>query len=262
MFARKLAVIVALLVAVPSAYGDFDASMWFADAAGNPLPVEWDETDTITVTVFNLQNYVGLATDPDPDGNLLTAINLNWWDTTPALYTQLTANPMASTWTWSATVDDGNDSHWDDFHRLTQGNGNEMIFPNGFLYRRGFLGTEYKEDPPGSGIWVLDNIVESIRPQPEDEPFPVGTLSFPAPDYIEGGDNNYVLSLKGGDGVVGTATYTEGLGEYAIAGDPPNPSFPDSLTLTDYSFGITPEPATLALMALGSGVALFIRRKR
>jgi hypothetical protein len=74
----------------------------------------------------------------------------------------------------------------------------------------------------------------------------LGTLDLTAPAYVEGGDNSHTIAFETG----GTTPTSIG----GIAGN-------SALTTEPLDVNVTPEPATLALLALG-GTSLLLRRRR
>ena len=112
------------------------------------------------------------------------------------------------------------------------------VVPDGLVYRNGY------------GSW----------PDPDAASFSLGTLSFNAPAYIPAGNNTYTVSLGGGIFDEGTGEFTvttligKELDDYAMAAT-------GALAVEDFTFTVTPEPATIALLAMG-GAAMLIRRKR
>lgn len=249
MFARKLVVLAVLLMGVAPAYGAFEAHLYLGDESGNPLPASWAEGSPIVVTVWNDQSYN--ATSP---GDRLTQIQLDWTashrsDNGGGFDTYL-MTPGTSNWLWSVTVDDGQVSHWDNYARLAAG-ADDSLDGDGFVMRRGRLDSEMVGGLP-------KDIIEQLHPLPDDEPFAVGTLTFAAPAYNDGGINEYVLNLTGGDHYSGVCTLMADGDTFII--NAPEYGL-DNLLLSDYTFTVTPEPATMALLAMG-GAAMLIRRKR
>jgi hypothetical protein len=92
--------------------------------------------------------------------------------------------------------------------------------------------------------------------RPAPNPVRIGSLSIPAPAYVNGGDNDHLLSLKGG---------TAGVTETFVASvlEPGGSAFVSDGTITtqDLTIRIMPEPATIALLGLGAAMTL-LRRKR
>jgi hypothetical protein len=86
-------------------------------------------------------------------------------------------------------------------------------------------------------------------------PVRIGSLSIPTPALLPGGNNDHLLSLKGGDFAQGTVTFVMA-DMTAVAAE----SF-GTMTLQDLTIRVAPEPATIALVGLGAAMAL-LRRKR
>jgi hypothetical protein len=87
-------------------------------------------------------------------------------------------------------------------------------------------------------------------------PVRIGSLSIPTPAYVMGGDNDYLLSLKGG-----TPNITETFVVAEIAAGGAASVSGGNLGTQDLTIRILPEPATIALLGLGAAMTL-IRRKR
>jgi len=232
MFARKLALVAVLLVATP-AFGVFRSDLYMIGTDdGAPLANGGvvEELSVIELLVQDIQtwNY----TPPDP-GNRMNWIQLNFDASSPGLHTAL----AAGTWAWE-------------------------------FYINGTMGTE-----------VDDSMVTSILPIPTPDLFVkrtavaawpfvgmdapehnLGKLTIVAPAYNPGGPNTYTVSLAGGiydeEEELTSLTQLVGKNDNEFAGQRWG-----TMTLEDFIFTVTPEPATLALLAVG-GAAMFIRRRR
>ena len=94
MFARRLAVLVALLVAAPAAYADFTAEWQMTTDLADPLDVPQGAEIIVTITCV-AQEYEAL--DPGDD---ITLIRVSWLDSSADLMDEL----QAGTWAWSGDL--------------------------------------------------------------------------------------------------------------------------------------------------------------
>ncbi len=101
-----------------------------------------------------------------------------------------------------------------------------------------------KQDTDGLVLWMPAS------------PVRIGSLSIPTPAYVNGGNNDHLLSLKGGvpDPINPTVTWI--YADLATAAA----EVLGNMTLHDLTIRVAPEPATMALLGLGAAVAL-VRRK-
>ncbi len=219
MFARKIAgfvVLAAVLLVGSAAYADFSSDLYWGDAAGNRLG---GLTDTIVVP--ETQATVDLVLWDNqvyggPGADYIQWVHLNFAHSDIA-----TLNPIAH-WTWDAAL-------------------------LGQLNVDGGLGTGTdigKQDTDGLVLWMPAS------------PVRIGSLAIPTPAYVNGGDNDHLLSLKtraGDDPNAVTWVYAD-LATVAA-------EVLGNLALQDLTVRITPEPATLVLLGLGAAMTL-IRRKR
>lgn len=243
MFARKLAVVVVLLVAAP-AFGDFSSelSMTGTDDGAVLLSggtVEQGSLLTLLVTDAQTWRYPTPDTGGTGGRNHMTWVQLNFDASTPELLTTLLA--PATTWAWDVMIAGTMFAEIDDSLNLPL-LGDPATTP------------DYMVKRTGAGTWpmyMMDGPVHDL-----------GTLTLTAPDYNPGGDNTYTVALDGGEYVSGTggvATITQLIG--IVPGEERAGEPWGTMTLNDFTFTVTPEPATLTLLALG-GAAVFIRRKR
>jgi len=233
MFARNLAVLAVLLVAAP-AFGDFHSTLFMVGTDdGAPLLTGGyvEEGSTMRLTVWDNQDW---ANTPPHADNRMTWVQLNFKASTAGLHDEL----LAGTWTWDATippaifclnVDDSLSTTWDP----------AKISTPDYMVMRSFVGGW----PPSDAVPDLE----------------VGMLEFTAPAHIPGGNNTYTVSLSGGwdDPGLKRSTISQFVGSQGEG----SAIEWGNMTVENFEFTVTPEPATLALMAVG-GVALFIRRKR
>lgn len=245
MFARKLAVLAVLLVAAP-AFGDFHSTLSMVGTDdGAPLATggSVEQGSLITLLVKDQQIWPFPPPDPQtvdfPAGrNHMTIIQLNFEASTPELLPTLVA--PATTWSWDMLV------------ALTM-----MVGIDDSLV------TPLVGDPPTDPDYLVMRLATTGWPPPgmDGTAEDLGTLTFTAPDYNPGGVNTYTVALDGGiydqEEEIATLTMLIGWG----AGDRAGKHWADSITLGDFTFEVTPEPATLALLGLG-GAVMFIRRKR
>ena len=250
MFARKLALIAVLVVATP-ALADFrsNLSMTGTDdgaALANGGTVE--QGSVIAVTITNAQTWTHPVPDPT-NRNHMTWIQINFDASTAALLPTLA--DATTSWAWLSGIGGGLTTEVDDWLR------EYIIGP--------------PPDPPVV-LSTLDYLVKRTGPGSwpvflqETEVFGLGELTLTAPAYNPGGNNTYTVDISGGvyDDTPGhevdtiTQLIGSGQGESAgLAWDNGGPT----MTVGDFTFTVTPEPATLALLALG-GVAMLFRRKR
>ena len=235
MFAHKLALVAVLLVATP-AFGAFQSDLYMlgevpgTGALANGATVE--QGSTIRLTVWDNQ---GWDLTPPHANNRMTWVQLNFEASTAGLHDEL----LAGTWTWEY------------FLSILMAGVNEDDS----------LATTWNPDIPTPDYMVMRTSTGTWPMDDGDPTHEVGTLEFTAPAHDPGGSNIYTVSLGGGwdDPVVlkaGTISQFVGkMSEGSAVGW-------GNMTVEDFTFTVTPEPATMALMALGSGVALFIRRKR
>jgi len=191
-----------------------------------------DGGSTMQLTVWDNQTW-DLA-PPNVD-NRMTWVQLNFEASTPDLHDEL----LAGTWTWEAMlgaymtldIDDSLTTTWDSAKIPTP---------------------DYMVMRTSPGMWPVFDDVPVLE---------LGTLEFTAPAHNPGGNNTYTVSLAGGwdDPGLKAGTMTQFVGKM---GESAGSQWPSTSTLEDFTFTVVPEPATLALMALGGSVALFIRRKR
>jgi len=235
MFARKLALVAVLLVATP-AFAAFHSDVYMlgevpgTGALANGATV--DQGSTIRLTVWDTQTW-DLA--PPHADNRMTWVQLNFQASTAGLHDEL----LAGSWTWeyllgllmTLDVDDSLTTTWDSANIPTP---------------------DYMVMRTSTGTWPATDAVPDLE---------LGTLEFTAPAYDPGGSNTYTVSLAGGwdDPGLKRGTMTQFVGKLDESS---GPLWAGTSTLGDFTFTVTPEPATLALMAMGSGLALFIRRKR
>ncbi len=245
MFARKLAVLAVLLVAAP-AFGDFHSTLSFVgtdDGAALASGGSVEEGSLITLLVKDEQIWPFPPPDPAtvdfPAGrNHMTIIQLNFEASTPELLTTLVA--PTTTWTWDMLVS------------LTMMVGIDDSLVNPLV-----------GDPPSDPDYLVNRLATTGWPPPgmDGTAEDLGTLALTAPDYDPGGVNTYTVALDGGiyDPVEEIATLTMLIGWGP--GDRAGNHWPDTITLPEFTFTVTPEPATVALLALG-GAVMFIRRRR
>ena len=235
MFARKLALVAVLLVATP-AFGTFRSDVYMlGEVPGTGALANGGTVDggsTVQLTVMDNQ---GWDVAPPHSENRMTWVQLNFEASTAGLHDEL----LAGTWTWEFVLaltmnldaDDSLDTSWD-----------SVNIPS----------PDYMVMRTSTGTWPQSDAVPLLE---------LGTLEFAAPAYDPGGNNTYTVSLAGGwdDPQLKRGTMTQFVGKL---GESSGPLWAGTSTLEDFTFTVMPEPATLALMAIGSGVALFIRRKR
>ena len=253
MLARKLALVVVLVVATP-AFADFrsDLSMTATDD-GAPLAYGGTvgEGSVIAVTITDAQTWNHPTPDPMPPTgrNHMTWIQINFDASTAALLPTLA--DATTSWAWLSGIGGGLTTEVDDWLR------------------------EYIVGPPPTPPVVLSTLDYLLKRTGaggwpvymSDVPvFDLGRLTFTAPAYNPGGNNTYTVDISGGvyDDTPGhqvdTITQLIGSGAGESAGLAWQNGGP-TMTVENFTFNVAPEPATLALLALG-GVAMLFRRKR
>jgi len=104
---------------------------------------------------------------------------------------------------------------------------------------------------------AIGRINQDATPWRPASPVRIGSLSIPTPAYVTGGDNDHLLSLKGGiAGLTETLVVDDGFVPAGIAAGSLG-----NLASQDLTIRVAPEPATMALLGLGAAMAL-LRRKR
>lgn len=228
MFARKLAVLTAVLVAAPAAYADFSSDLYFGDpSVASPTIVGGVPTNLLTTltvdenATVNLELWMNHTTEDNGSGEnkKISAIHFNLGGGE----LDLTGAGMNAGWTWDPFVD-------------TCFTGSGGPYPDNDISDDGLLMRLAHADPgvnppyrPGAGLIKL------------------GSLSFTAPAYVGGGDNTYTLDFETG------GTYPTALGSSEGASNLGGSSIID--------ITVMPEPATLGLLCLG-GASLLLRRRR
>ena len=218
MSARRiagLAVLSAVLLAGSTACADFGADLYWGDDAGNRLG---GLTDTIVVP--QAQPTTGLVLwDNQTYGSIFGTDYIEWVHLNFSASDVAALNPVGH-WTWDPTL----------LARL------EM---DGGLGAANAIGR------------ISLNPLGPWRPA---SPVRIGSLSIPTPAYVEGGDNDHLLSLKGGDPLQDNVTFMFADDSTAAA------EVLGNMTLHDLTIRVLPEPATMALLGLGAAAAL-LRRK-
>jgi len=235
MFARKLALVAVLLVATP-AFGAFRSDLYMTgtdDGAALPNGGSVEEGSVMVLTVMDDQTW---NHTPPNSLNRMTWIQINFDASSADLLDDL----AAGTWAWDM-----------------------------------FLGITMTTEVDDSMVWSIYGLPEpdlmvkrtgpaTWPPMGMDAPqHNLGALTFTAPPYNPGGNNTYTVSLAGGEyddtpgQEIDTITQLIGQNQGESAGRAWG-----TMSVEDFTFTVTPEPATLALMVLGGGVALLIRRKR
>ncbi len=219
MSARRvagLALLSAVLLAGSTAYADFGADLYWGDDAGNRLGGL-----TGTIVVPQAQPTTGLVLwDNQTYGSVFGTDYIEWVHLNFSASDVAALNPVGH-WTWDPTL----------LARL------EM---DGGLGAANAIGR------------ISQNPLGPWRPA---SPVRIGSLSIPTPAYVEGGDNDYLLSLKGG---IAALTETFVACDFEVGGVAAGSQ--GTMTSQDLTIRVLPEPATMALLGLGAAVAL-VRRK-
>ena len=220
MFIRRVAgflVLSAVLSAATAAPAAFSADLYFGDAAGNRLG-----GPTNVLEVQSTQAVIELVLWDNQVYEGAGADFIQWVHLNFSASDVAALDPIAH-WTWDPAL-------------IAQ------LKADGSVGAPDAIG---KQDDDPLSLW-----------QPAS-PVRIGGLSIPTPPHSLTGNNDYLLSLKGGDPNPNDPKTT------VIWADMFHPAAESlgNMTLRDLTIRVAPEPATLALLGVGAAVSL-VRRKR
>jgi len=211
-------VLSAVMSIAGAAHGAFSADLYFGDAAGNRLG-----GPTNVLEVQSTQAVVELVLwDNQVYGgageDFIQWVHLNFSASDVAAL-----DPIAH-WTWDPALV-------------------AELKADGGVGAPGAIG---KQDDDPTALW---------RPA---SPVRIGSLSIPTPPHSPTGNNDYLLSLRGGDPNPNDPKVT------VIWADMFHPAAESlgNMTLQDLTIRVAPEPATLALLGVGAAASLARRKRR